>query len=124
MLDIKVLFVEDSLTMRRIIMNSLKTIGFTDIIEATDGEDALKKIEDTKVELILTDWNMPEMNGEQLVRHLRETEMYKTTPIFMITTRGMKADVLTAVKLGVNGYIVKPFTAEILKKKLSKCIDF
>jgi len=118
----KVLFVEDSPTMRRIITNSLTKIGFTDIIEAEHGEDALKKIEGIKVDLILTDWNMPEMNGEELVKHLRGTAEYKNTPIFMITTRGMKDDVLTAVKLGVSGYVVKPFTPEILKKKLAKCL--
>lgn len=123
MLDIKVLFVEDSLTMRRIIKNSLKNIGFSDIIEAENGEDALKKIEDTTVDLILTDWNMPEMNGEELVLKLRSMEKYKKTPIYMITTRGLREDVLNALKIGVNGYLVKPFNAETLKKKLSKSFD-
>ncbi|MBT3250639.1 MAG: response regulator [Candidatus Marinimicrobia bacterium] len=119
----KVLFVEDSLTMRRVIKNSLKNIGFTDIIEAENGEDALKKIENTKIDLVLTDWNMPEMNGEQLVLRLRSMDMYKSTPILMITTRGLRDDVLNAIKIGVNGYLVKPFDAATLKKKLSKCID-
>jgi len=123
MVEKKVLFVEDSPTMRRIIMNSLKKIGFTDIIEAENGEDALEKIEGNPVELVLTDWNMPEMNGEDLVKELRSRAEYKNVPILMITTRGMKEDVLTAVQLGVNGYIVKPFTPEILKKKISKVVN-
>ncbi len=121
--NIKVLFVEDSPTMRRIIMNSLTKIGFKDVIQAEHGEDALKKIKGLTVDLILTDWNMPEMNGEELVRYLRKTEKYKSTPIVMITTRGMKDDVLNAIELGVDGYVVKPFTPEILKKKLSKFFD-
>jgi len=123
MADLKVLFVEDSPTMRRIIMNALQTIGFTDVIEAEDGKDALSKLNGQSVGLVMTDWNMPEMNGEELVKELRADPKYKTTPIVMITTRGMKEDVMTAVKLGVNGYIVKPFTPEILKRKLEPILN-
>ena len=119
----KVLFVEDSPTMRRIIMNALQNIGFSDIIEAENGVDALEKINGYNVDLILTDWNMPEMNGEELVTKLRNSQNYKSTPIVMITTRGMKEDVMAAVKLGVNGYIVKPFTPEVLKHKLDTILD-
>ncbi len=119
MLDKKVLFVDDSPTMRRIIMNSLKKIGFTNILDAENGLDALEKMEKQDFDLVLTDWNMPEMNGEQFVKKLRSNEKYKTLPILMITTRGMKDDVITAVKLGINGYIVKPFTPEILKGKIT-----
>lgn len=122
MSDIKVLFVEDSPTMRRIIKNSLNSIGFTDVIEAEHGLDALEKIEGEDIGLVLTDWNMPEMNGEELVKKLRETDEHKSTPIVMITTRGMKEDVMTAVKLGVNGYLVKPFTPDILKKKINEIL--
>ncbi|RKY52162.1 MAG: two-component system response regulator [Candidatus Neomarinimicrobiota bacterium] len=119
MLDKKVLFVDDSPTMRRIIMNSLKKIGFTNILDAENGLDALEKMEKQDFDLVLTDWNMPEMNGEQFVKKLRSNEKYETLPILMITTRGMKDDVITAVKLGINGYIVKPFTPEILKGKIT-----
>ncbi len=119
----KVLFVEDSPTMRRIIMNALQNIGFSDIIEAENGVDALEKINGYNVDLILTDWNMPEMNGEELVTKLRNSQNYKSTPIVMITTRGMKEDVMAVVKLGVNGYIVKPFTPEVLKHKLDTILD-
>ena len=103
MIEKKVLFVEDSPTMRRIIANSLKKIGFSDFVEAENGEDALDKIDEQPIDLILTDWNMPEMNGEVLVKKLRDNDKYKDTPILMITTRGMKDDVIKAVKIGVNG---------------------
>ncbi len=118
----RVLTVDDSPTMRRIIVNSLKKIGFDDIIEADNGVQGLEMLESNEVDLIITDWNMPEMNGEQFVKKLRSDDKYKDTPIIMITTRGMKDDVLTAVKMGVNGYVVKPFTPEILKQKLSTVI--
>ncbi len=115
----KVLFVDDSPTMRRIIQNSLNKIGYDDLIAAENGVDALEKLEGVDVDLIITDWNMPEMNGEQLVIKLRENPKYQDKPILMVTTRGMKEDVITAVKIGVNGYVVKPFTPEVLKKKIS-----
>jgi len=115
----KVLFVDDSPTMRRIIKNSLNKIGFEDVEEAENGVDALQKLSAGRYDLILTDWNMPEMNGEELVVNLRASAEYKNTPILMITTRGMKDDVINAVKIGVSGYIVKPFTPEVLKKKIT-----
>jgi two-component system chemotaxis response regulator CheY len=118
MKDLKVLFAEDSPTMRRIIMNSLQRIGFEKVVEAENGVDALEKLNNEEVDLILTDWNMPEMNGEELVRALRGNKKYAETPILMITTRGMKDDVIAAIKAGVNGYIVKPFTPDMLQKKI------
>jgi len=119
MSDLKVLYVDDSPTMRRIIKNSLNKIGYEDLIDAEHGVEALEKLEGVEVDLVITDWNMPEMNGEQLVIKLREDPKYKDTPILMVTTRGMKEDVITAVKIGVNGYVVKPFTPEVLKKKIN-----
>jgi len=116
--DKKILFVEDSPTMRRIIENSLKKLGIKEITDAENGVDALEKIQKQEFDLMLTDWNMPEMNGKELVEHVRKMEKYKNLPILMITTRGMQEDVVTAIKSGVNGYIVKPFTPEILKKKM------
>lgn len=116
--DKRVLFVEDSPTMRRIIFNSLKKLGVKEIEDAENGVDALEKIQKSEFDLILTDWNMPEMNGEELVEHLRKLDKYKRVPILMITTRGMQEDVMAAIKLGVNGYIVKPFTPEVLRKKM------
>jgi len=122
MSGLKVLYVDDSATMRRIIKNSLNKIGYDDLIEAENGLDALEKIEGIDVDLIITDWNMPEMSGEELVIKLREHPKYKAKPILMVTTRGMKEDVITAVRIGVNGYLVKPFSAELLKKKISDII--
>jgi two-component system, chemotaxis family, chemotaxis protein CheY len=116
----KVIFVEDSPTMRRIIMNSLKKIGIEDVTEAENGVDALDKMGDASWDMVITDWNMPEMNGEELVKELRGKDQYKDMPILMITTRGMQDDVMTAIKMGVNGYVVKPFTPEILKKKIGE----
>ncbi len=117
-----ILFVEDSPTMRRIIANSLRQIGFEEIIEAENGVDALEKLEGKEIDLVVTDWNMPEMNGAELVKTLREMPAYAEVPIVMITTRGVKDDVIAAMKLGVNGYIVKPFTPEILQEKLKSVI--
>lgn len=120
--DKRVLFVEDSPTMRRIIANSLRQVGFDEIIEAENGVDALEKLKGKQVNLVVTDWNMPEMNGAELVRTLRGMPPYADVPIIMITTRGTKDDVMTAMKLGVNGYIIKPFTPEILREKLRSVI--
>ncbi len=117
-----ILFVEDSPTMRRIIANSLRQVGFEEIIEAENGVDALEKVEGRAIDLVVTDWNMPEMNGAELVKTLREMPPYAEVPIIMITTRGMKDDVMTAMKLGVDGYIVKPFTPEVLQEKLKSVI--
>jgi len=116
--SILVLYVDDSLTMRRIIKNSLTKLGFNNLIEAENGADALEKIRGKKIGLVLTDWNMPEMTGEEFVRHLRNSQEYKDVPSVMITTRSMKEDVIVAAKLRVNGYIIKPFNLETLEKKL------
>ena len=114
----RVLVVEDSTTMRRIITNALQRIGFADIIEAENGVDALNKLEGQKIDLVVTDWNMPEMNGAELVKVLRSMPELGEVPIVMITTRGTRDDVMTAMKLGVNGYVIKPFTPDVLKAKL------
>ncbi|MBI2568080.1 MAG: response regulator [Candidatus Schekmanbacteria bacterium] len=112
----KVLVVDDSLVMRRIVKNALKQIGLEDAVEATNGKEALSMLAQGKVDLILTDWNMPEMNGLEFVSKIRETD--KTTPIIMVTTQAGREDVVEAVKAGVNNYIVKPFKPETLKEKI------
>jgi len=113
----KVLAVDDSKTMLRIISNTLKRIGLNDIETAENGKEALEKYHKFSPELILTDWNMPEMNGLEFVKAVRKID--QDTPIIMITTEGGKAEVITALKAGVNNYIVKPFTPQVLKEKLS-----
>jgi len=115
----KILVVDDSSTMRRIIKNTLGRLGYKDIIEGADGVeawDALQNNPDTEV--VITDWNMPNMNGLELVKKIRAEEKYKDMPIIMVTTEGGKKEVITALKAGVNNYIVKPFTPQVLKEKL------
>ncbi len=114
----RILFVEDSPTMRRIIANSLKQLGIKNFAEAENGVDALEQLQEEEFDLLMTDWNMPEMNGKELVEHVRKMEKLKNLPILMITTRGMEEDVITAIQAGVNAYIVKPFTPEVLWQKI------
>jgi len=110
----KFLIVDDSSTMRRIIKNSLKRIGFEDILEASHGKEALEIFQDA--DIILTDWNMPEMDGLEFVKNVRLKD--KSIPILMVTTNAAKDDIVEALKNGVNNYIVKPFTPETLKEKV------
>ncbi len=122
MTDLKILAVDDSPTMRRIIINTLKRAGFSDVIEATDGQDALAKMKVDKVNFVITDWNMPEMDGLSFVTTLRGMDEYKSLPILMVTTRSVKDDIMEALKAGVNNYIVKPFTPETLKEKIEQVL--
>lgn len=116
---LKLLVVDDSSTMRRIIKNTLQRLGFEDVLEAEHGVEAWQILERTPdVNVLITDWNMPEMNGLDLVRKVRAEKRYENMPIIMVTTEGGKAEVITALKAGVNNYIVKPFTPQVLKEKL------
>lgn len=119
-LNMKVLVVDDFATMRRIVKNILKQIGFTNIIEAEDGKSALKMLQSDKFNLIMCDWNMPEMPGIELLNRIRADEQLKGIPFVMVTAEAQKENILEAVKAGVNSYIVKPFTAEIVDQKLKK----
>ncbi|MCD6460655.1 response regulator [bacterium] len=116
----KVIVVDDSSTMRRIIKNTLNRLGFTDIIEAEHGLDALSKLDG--IELIITDWNMPEMDGLTFVKSVRASNTFKHIPIIMATTEAAKEDIVEAIQSGVNNYVVKPFTPEILKNKIEAVI--
>lgn len=122
MSDMKILAVDDSPTMRRIIINTLKRAGYTDIIEATDGKDALAKMKVDKVDFVITDWNMPEMDGLTFVTNVRNNPEHKDLPILMVTTRSVKDDIIEAMKAGVNSYIVKPFTPDTLKEKIESVL--
>lgn len=113
----KFLVVDDSATMRRIVINSLKRIGFEDCIEAGDGVEALDAFDST-VEFVITDWNMPNMGGLDLVRSLRGRDDGKEVPILMVTTRSVREDIVQAAQAGVNNYVVKPFTPQVLKEKI------
>ncbi len=114
----KFLVVDDSLTMRRIVINTLKTIGYENVIEAAQGKEAYTKLVAEGAEFIITDWNMPEMNGLDFVKAVRANAQYEHLPIIMVTTRGNKEDVIEAMKARVNNYLVKPFTAQGLKEKI------
>jgi two-component system chemotaxis response regulator CheY len=120
--DLKILAVDDSPTMRRIIINTLKRAGFSDVLEASDGRDALAKMKVEKVNFVITDWNMPEMDGLAFVTALRSMGEYKSLPILMVTTRSVKDDIMEALKAGVNNYIVKPFTPDTLKEKIEQVL--
>jgi len=111
------LVVDDSVTMRRIIVNSLQRIGYTDIVEASDGTDALEKFE-PGIGFIITDWNMPNMSGIDFARAVRSNPNGGSVPILMVTTRGAREDIVAAVEAGVNNYVLKPFTPPVLKEKI------
>lgn len=118
----KCLVVDDSATMRRIVVNALKGIGYDHVVEAADGSDALQKC-DPSIELVITDWNMPVMGGLELVKALRLNPQHSRTPILMVTTRSVKDDILQAVEAGVSSYILKPFTPQVLKEKIDEIIS-
>ncbi|MDA8214092.1 MAG: chemotaxis response regulator CheY [Nitrospiraceae bacterium] len=121
---IKVLVVDDFPTMRRIVKNLLKQIGFENIDEAEDGVQALNKLRGGSYGLVVSDWNMPSMEGIDLLRNVRqEPEPLKNVPFLMVTAEAEKEKVIEAIKAGVDNYIVKPFTAEVLKEKLEKIAD-
>ncbi len=116
----KLLVVDDSSTMRRIIKNTLARLGHKDILEGEDGVQGWTQLDaNPDVDMLITDWNMPEMNGLELVKKVRADARFKEIPIIMVTTEGGKAEVITALKAGVNNYIVKPFTPQVLKEKLA-----
>ena len=117
-----VITVDDSSTMRRIIKNTLIKLGFENILEAGNGVEALDVMAKNKVDVVVTDWNMPEMDGLTFVKTLRTKEEYKNLPILMVTTEAAKEDILTALRSGVNNYVVKPFTPDTLKEKIDKLL--
>jgi two-component system, chemotaxis family, chemotaxis protein CheY len=119
----KVLAVDDFPTMRRIVKTLLRQLGYTNVVEAEDGQAALTKLKQEKFDLVLLDWNMPRMTGLELLKAIRADDNLRNTPVVMITAEGRKEDVLEAVKAGVNNFIVKPFTAETLEEKLNKVLE-
>ena len=120
--DMKILVVDDFSTMRRIIKNLLRDLGFNNTSEADDGLTALPMLKTGKFDLLVTDWNMPGMQGIDLLKAVRadEDESLKNIPVLMVTAEQKKEQIVEAAQAGVNGYIVKPFTALILKEKLEK----
>lgn len=121
--DMKILIVDDFSTMRRIEKNILKHIGFTNIDEAGDGSEALQKLRGKKYDFIISDWNMPVMEGIELLRAVRADESLKHLPFLMVTAEAEKASVLLAIKEGVSNYIVKPFTEDVIKAKIEQIFN-
>ncbi|MBW2644096.1 MAG: response regulator [Deltaproteobacteria bacterium] len=119
-LNMKVLIVDDFATMRRILRNILKQIGFKNMIEADNGKNALKELKKEKVDLIMCDWNMPEMPGIDLLKNMKADDELKDIPFVMVTAEAQKDNIVEAVKAGVSNYVVKPFTAETINEKLKK----
>lgn len=116
----KILIVDDFSTMRRIIKNILKQLGYSNIIEADDGSSALTLLKKDKIDFIVSDWNMPKMSGLDLLKVIRSDEKLKSIPFLMVTAEAQKEQIMKALQEGVDNYIVKPFTAEILKEKIDK----
>ncbi len=122
MLDtsLKVLVVDDMSTMRRIVKTVLKQLGYSDIAEAENGQDALTKLKVGGFGLVVSDWNMPVMPGIELLRNVRADAELKELPFLMVTAEAQKENIIEAVQAGVSNYVVKPFTADALQEKLEK----
>jgi len=119
----KVLIVDDFSTMRRIIKNLLRDLGFTNTFEADDGNTALPMLKEGGFEFVVTDWNMPIMQGIDLLKEIRKDPDLKHLPVLMVTAEAKREQIIEAAQAGVNGYIVKPFTAGTLKEKLDKVFE-
>ena len=119
----KILVVDDFSTMRRIIKNLLKDLGFTNVQEADDGSTALPMLQQGDFDFVVTDWNMPGMQGIDLLRAIRADDKLKHTPVLMVAAEAKKEQIVAAAQAGVNGYVVKPFTAATLKEKLDKIFE-
>jgi two-component system chemotaxis response regulator CheY len=119
---IKVLVVDDFATMRRIIRNLLQDLGFTNVAEADDGKTAWPMLQNGSFDLLITDWNMPGMPGLDLLKAVRADARLAKLPVLMLTAEAKREQIVEAAQAGVNGYVIKPFTAETLKAKLEKIL--
>jgi two-component system chemotaxis response regulator CheY len=121
--DMKILIVDDFSTMRRIIKNLLRDLGFTNTAEADDGSTALPMLQNGNFDFLVTDWNMPGMTGIDLLKAVRADDRLKNMPILMVTAEAKREQIVEAAQAGVNGYVVKPFTAAVLKEKIEKIFE-
>jgi len=119
----KILVVDDFSTMRRIIKNLLRDLGFNNTVEADDGLTALPILQAGGIDFLVTDWNMPGMQGIDLLKAVRADEKLSTLPVLMVTAETKREQIIVAAQAGVNGYIVKPFTAATLKEKIDKIFE-
>lgn len=121
--NMSILVVDDFSTMRRIVKNLLGELGFTNISEADDGKTALPILEQGNIDFLVTDWNMPGMPGIELLKAVRENPKTAALPVLMVTAEAKREQIMEAAQAGVNGYVVKPFTAETLKEKVDKVFE-
>lgn len=119
----KILIVDDFSTMRRIIKNLLRDLGFNNVAEADDGRTAMPMLETGNFDFLITDWNMPEVPGIDLLRDVRAHASLSALPVLMVTAEAKRDQIVEAAQAGVNGYIVKPFTAETLKEKIERIFE-
>ena len=118
-----ILVVDDFPTMRRIVRSLLKELGFTNVEEAEDGQEALGKLKGGDFEFVVSDWNMPNLDGLEMLKQIRADEAMKALPVLMVTAEAKKENIVAAAQAGANGYIVKPFTAATLEEKLNKIFE-
>jgi len=121
--NMKILIVDDFSTMRRIIKNLLRDLGFTNTTEADDGQTALPVLKSGSFDFLITDWNMPGMTGIELLKAVREDPNLNSLPVLMVTAEAKKDQIIEAAQAGVNGYVVKPFTATVLQEKIEKIFE-
>ncbi|HUH87379.1 MAG TPA: chemotaxis response regulator CheY [Pusillimonas sp.] len=121
--SIKILVVDDFPTMRRIIKNLLKDLGFENVDEAEDGVMGLEKLRNNNFELVVSDWNMPNMDGLTMLQTIRADPALSKLPVLMVTAEAKKENIIAAAQAGANGYVVKPFTAAVLEEKLNKIFE-
>jgi two-component system, chemotaxis family, chemotaxis protein CheY len=121
--NMRILIVDDFSTMRRIIKNLLNDLGYTNTAEADDGNSALAALAQGSFEFVVTDWNMPGMTGIELLKAIRADDRFKTLPVLMVTAEAKREQIIEAAQNGVNGYIIKPFTAQTLEEKLGKIFE-
>jgi two-component system chemotaxis response regulator CheY len=118
--NMRVLVVDDFSTMRRIVKNILRQLGFTNMVEADDGTTAWETLNKDRIDFIICDWNMPQMTGIELLRKVRSSEEFPDLPFLMVTAEAQQENIIEAVQAKVSNYVVKPFTAEIMKQKIDK----
>lgn len=121
--NLRFLVVDDFTTMRRIVRNLLKELGFNNVEEAEDGADALTKLRTGAFDFVVSDWNMPNMDGLQLLQAIRADGSLGTLPVLMVTAEAKKENIIAAAQAGASGYVVKPFTAATLEEKLNKIFE-
>ncbi|HEX7768097.1 MAG TPA: chemotaxis response regulator CheY [Nitrospira sp.] len=119
-INMKILVVDDMSTMRRIVKNILKQLGFSNMEEAENGQEALQKLRTEPFGFVVSDWNMPVMPGIEMLRAIRADEKLKHIPVLMVTAEAQKENLIEAIQAGVNNYVVKPFTAETMQEKINK----